>query len=159
MSSNEVGERVHVRFVFDEDDAQAPVGSECFGARPTLDDGYEIDNIPFFAPLHLGDVVAAEPYNGPDADAQDELVCSGFMRCSGHRTVVVDATALDREELTVLRKRLRDTLDARSEFFAPLSHLAIDVPPRTNEKQLRRCLGELEVVRELPVCPEGFIDP
>ena len=63
-----------------DDQGHPPVEVESMWAIPR-DDGYELDNIPFYAKgVALGDVVVAEP------DPDGALVYRGVLRRGGHST-------------------------------------------------------------------------
>lgn len=99
-------------------------------------EGYEIDNIPFYAKeLALGDIVAAEP------DADGVLWYSRLIRAGGHSTIRLwFASASDVQEV---RNELRE-LGCPSEVSDLARLIAVDVPPNVPYAPIRAYLESRE---------------
>jgi hypothetical protein len=102
------------------------------------DDGYEIDNIPFYVKeLALGDVVAARP------DESGALWYSELLRPGGHSTIHL---WFSRErDVESVREALRQ-MGCASEVSELPRLVAVDVPPDVPYEQVKAFLekGECE---------------
>lgn len=100
------------------------------------DDGYEIDNIPFWVKeLAVGDVVSAEP------DDDGALWFTGLVRPGGHSTVQIWFSS--EADVQSVRDALKQ-LGCASEISELPRLIAVDVPPTTNYEEVKRFLDEGE---------------
>jgi hypothetical protein len=100
------------------------------------DDGYEIDNIPFYVKeLALGDVVDARP------DASGALWYSELIRPSGHSTIHLWFSR--EEDVESIREVLRQ-LGCASEVSDLPRLVAVDVPPDVSYEKIKAFLEQGE---------------
>ncbi|HSP79036.1 MAG TPA: DUF4265 domain-containing protein [Myxococcaceae bacterium] len=100
------------------------------------DDGYEIDNIPFFVKeLALGDVVSAQP------DASGVLWYSELVHPSGHSTIHLWFSR--EEQVEPVREALRH-LGCASEVSDLPRLVAVDVPPDVPYEKVKALLEQGE---------------
>jgi hypothetical protein len=112
------------------------------------DDGYRLDNIPFYARGYaLGDIVSASPDDG------GMLRCTGLVRASGHSTIRILCTATDR--VPGIRADL-SAMGCDSEADSPVL-VAIDVPPTVPYAQVRAYLEEKLRLGEIDDYEEGCL--
>ena len=101
-----------------------------------VDDGYEIDNIPFYAmEVACGDVVAAQ--SGPLGD----LIYTGLVRVGGHS--VVRLSFFDAARVPEVRDLLRG-MGCSTEISDVRTLLSVDVPPEVPYVEVRRALDLLQ---------------
>lgn len=116
-----------------DDDGYPPYSVESLWARP-VDDGYQLDNIPFFTRgVSAGDVVAV------DADEDGALVFRSVVRPSGHSTVRVFVR--DPAETSAVREHLR-VLGCTSEGSGIPGLVSVDVPKEVDYRLVRRYLED-----------------
>ncbi|HZF53577.1 MAG TPA: DUF4265 domain-containing protein [Polyangiaceae bacterium] len=85
------------------------------------DEGYEIDNIPFYATgVALGDIVGAEP------DIDGVLWYSKLVRPSGHSTIQIFFSS--ENDVDIVREELK-RMGCDSEVSDIRRLVAVDVPP------------------------------
>ena len=108
---------------------------ETVWADPTPE-GYQIDNIPFYAlSIAYRDIVAAVP------NANGQLEYRGLVRASGHSTIrVLIATG---EDVPSIRDELR-SLGCPSELSDHPRLIAVDVPPSIPYSRIRAVLDDGE---------------
>jgi len=100
------------------------------------DDGYEIDNIPFYVKeLALGDVVGARP------DASGVLWYSELIRPGGHSTIHLWFSS--EKEVESVREALRE-LGCSSEVSDLPRLVAVDVPPDVAYEKVKAFLKQGE---------------
>lgn len=100
------------------------------------EDGYEIDNIPFYAKeLAVGDIVSAE------LDKEGLLWYSKLVRASGHSTVRLWFS--DARDVSMARDELR-RLSCASEVSDLPRLVAVDVPPTVSYARVKEFLEEGE---------------
>ena len=124
-----MSERVKVRFPFENSE----------GGRETetlwairRDDGYELDNIPFYVQeLALGDIVAAHP------DERGALWFSGLVRPSGHSTLHL--WFAHEKDVEPVRAALRQ-MGCPSEVSDLPRLVAVDVPPEVLYEKVKEFL-------------------
>ena len=111
--------------------AQANREIESVWAMPVVD-GYQIDNIPFYArEIALGDVVNAK------TDIDGSLRFSSFVRPSGHSTVRLWFAKGSVHAVVSIRQKLRE-LGCTSEQSDLPRLVAIDIPPLVPYKRARQ---------------------
>ena len=117
--------RIFFRIERDED-GWPPVDVESmWGER--VEDGYRIDNIPFYAPLlAYGDVVTAGVENG-------RLEFTGMVRASGHGTVRI--IAHEESTVPVIQQELV-ALGCACEPGPLRGFLAVDIPPMASYRKI-----------------------
>ena len=126
-------EHLKLRFPFEN--------SEGVGETETMwviqrEDGYEIDNIPFYVTgLAAGDIVSAEP------DADGILWYSELVRPSGHSTVQLWFTR--QEDVPTVREALRQQ-GCGSEVSDQPRLVAVDVPPHVPYEGIKAFLEQGE---------------
>lgn len=112
-----MNDRVKLRFPFTNSRDEGETETMWTIAR---DDGYEIDNIPFYVTeLALGDVVSAEP------DIDGVLWYSKLVRPSGHSTIQI--LFASEEDVGPVREELR-RMGCASEGSDFRRLIAVDVP-------------------------------
>jgi hypothetical protein len=100
------------------------------------EDGYEIDNIPFYAKeVALGDVVSAKP------DANGVLWYSELVRPSGHSTLQLWFSR--QEDVESVREALRQR-GCASELSDLPRLVAVDVPPHVPYASIKALLDQGE---------------
>ena len=125
--------RFKLRFTFTNADGGNEI--ETLWAIPRAD-GYEIDNIPFYArEIALGDVVAAQ------TDEQGALWYSELVRPSGHSTLQLWVAR--QEEVESIRQALRQQ-GCASELSDLPRLIAVDVPPEIPYAKIKRLLDQGE---------------
>jgi hypothetical protein len=126
-------ERLKLRFPFEN--------SEGVGETETMwvikrDDGYEIDNIPFYVTgLAAGDIVSAQP------DASGVLWYSELVRPSGHSTIQL--WFANQEDVASVRAALRQR-GCGSEVSDLPRLVAVDVPPHVPYEDIKAFLEQGE---------------
>lgn len=143
-----MSERAKIRFPFTntagENETEAMWALKC-------NDGYEIDNIPFYVKeIALGDVVAATP------DADGALWYSKLLRPSGHSTIRLLFSNV--AAVGTVRDELR-RMGCSSEVSDIPRLVAIDVPPSVPYEQVKAFLdrGEEEGRFEYQEACLGFL--
>jgi hypothetical protein len=97
------------------------------------DDGYKLDNIPFYAKgVALNDVVSAEETNG-------YLCVTSLLKPSGHSTVRIWFANTD--DIEPFREILRK-IGCASEISDVPRLIAVDIPPDVDYSKIRRILDE-----------------
>lgn len=124
----------HVKVAFEITNDDGSTEIETLWAIP-VENGYQIDNIPFYAQeIAIDDVVSAEP------DEEGMLRFSGLVKASGHSTVRLWFAC--EADVASVRAALR-TLGCASELN--ISRLvAVDVPPSIPYAEIRAYLDERE---------------
>ncbi|HYO55628.1 DUF4265 domain-containing protein [Archangium sp.] len=104
------------------------------------EDGYEIDNIPFYVQeLALGDIVAARP------DASGVLWYSELIRPSGHSTLHLWFS--HEKDVESVREALRQ-MGCASEVSDLPRLVAVDVPPDVPYENVKAFLEQGESARQ-----------
>jgi Domain of unknown function (DUF4265) len=102
------------------------------------EDGYEIDNIPFYAQsLAVGDLVAAR------RDENDLLWFAKMIKPSGHATIQI--LFAHKEDVASFRARLVQ-MGCSSEGSDMPELIAVDVPPDVRYEEIKKTLDEGERV-------------
>jgi len=126
-------DRVKLRFPFTNSDGDSETETMWTISR---DDGYEIDNIPFYVTgLATGDVVGAEP------DINGVLWYSKLLRPSGHTTIQV---LLAREEDVAPVRGELQRMGCDSEVSDMRRLIAVNVPPRVSYETVKAFLDRGE---------------
>lgn len=143
-----LSERAKIRFPFTNTTGDDEIETMWALKR---DDGYEIDNIPFYVKeIALGDVVAATP------DADGALWYSELIRPSGHSTIRLLFSNV--ASVGAVRDELR-RMGCSSELSDIPRLVAIDVPPSAPYEQVKAFLdrGEAEGRFEYQEACLGFL--
>jgi Domain of unknown function (DUF4265) len=118
-----------------DEDGYPPVTVESAWAVQR-EDGYELDNIPFYArSVACADLVAVR------ADETGRLWYEHVIRPSGHSTVRV--LLARKEDVGPLRERLRE-LGCASEISDMPRLISVDIPPTVKYVDVRKFLDEGE---------------
>ena len=141
---------VHVKILFP---VEGPSGADVESLWAVKgDEGYTIDNIPFYArEVALSDVVAAR------SDMDGALWFDGLVRASGHSTVRLWFERA--EDVSGVRSRLR-ALGCPSELSELPRLVAVDIPPEVPYEKVKILLeqGEADKVFEYEEACLGFLD-
>ncbi len=125
--------RVKLRFSFENAAGEREIETMWALKR---NDGYEIDNIPFYVKeLALGDVVAAE------AEADGTLWFSELVRPSGHSTLQLWFS--NEHEVQPIRDELK-RMGCASEVSDLPRLVAVDVPPNVAYAKVKEFLDQGE---------------
>lgn len=143
-----MNDRVKLRFPF--------MNSRGEGETETMwtinrDDGYEIDNIPFYVTgLALGDIVGAEP------DIDGVLWYSKLIRPSKHSTIQV--LLASEKDIDLVRGELQ-RMGCASEVSDIRRLVAVNVPPSVSYETVKAFLdrGEHEGIFEYQEACLGFL--
>jgi hypothetical protein len=128
-----MGGRVKIRFTYTNSSGEGETESMWVVGR---NDGYEIDNIPFYVrELALGDVVAAE------SDASGLLWYSRLIRPSGHSTIRLLFSS--ESDVKIVRDGLR-RMGCESEVSDRPYLVAVDVPPSVPYEKVKDFLDRGE---------------
>ncbi|ATB35778.1 hypothetical protein CYFUS_001192 [Cystobacter fuscus] len=128
-----MNERLKLRFPFENAEGEEEAETLWVIKR---EDGYEIDNIPFYAKeVSLGDVVAAQP------DAGGVLWYSELVRPSGHSTLQLWFSR--QEDVESVREALRQR-GCASELSDLPRLVAVDVPPHVPYANIKALLEQGE---------------
>lgn len=126
-----------VKILFEYEQSLQAASTESMWATPTPD-GYQIDNIPFYArEVALGDVVSARPAS------DGALIFDRLVRPSGHSTVRLWFAAEHQDQVQGVRDHLR-TLGCASELSDLPRLVAVDVPPEIDYAAIRVVLEDYE---------------
>ncbi|GMU67322.1 MAG: hypothetical protein AMXMBFR36_35960 [Acidobacteriota bacterium] len=124
---------VKIRFPFTDSEGKEEVETLWTRSR---DNGYEVDNIPFYVKeLALGDLVAAE------SDSDGALWYSGLIEASGHSTIRLWFS--NKHDVQAVRNRLRN-VGCASELSELPRLVAIDVPPNVPYSAIKELLDDWE---------------
>jgi hypothetical protein len=125
-----------VSFALEQDaDGYPPVDAETLWVLPK-EDGYEVDNIPFYVrSIACGDLVAAQP------DGDGMLCFSGLVRASGNSTIRL--LFAREEDVAAVREELRQ-MGCDSEVSDVSRLVAVDVPPSVKYEGLKAYFEEGE---------------
>jgi hypothetical protein len=118
-----------------EQDAEGypPVEWESLWARELSDGVYEVDNIPFYAPLLSSeDCIRATLHDG-------HLIFDEVVSTGGHSTVRV--IAYDEKIVPEVRSKLTE-IGCTSELSHLPAFFAVDIPPNVDYAQVERLLVE-----------------
>ena len=128
-----MNEHTKVRFVYENSDGGAETESMWAIERA---DGYEIDNIPFYAKsLAVGDLVAAR------RDENGLLWFASMIKPSGHTTIQV---LFNREEDVAPFRALLRQMGCESEGGDMPELIAVDIPPAVKYEEVKKILDEGE---------------
>ncbi|WNG23729.1 DUF4265 domain-containing protein [Cystobacter fuscus] len=128
-----MNERLKLRFPFENAEGEEETETLWVIKR---EDGYEVDNIPFYAKeVALGDVVAARP------DASGVLWYSELVRPSGHSTLQLWFSR--QEDVESVREALRQR-GCASELSDLPRLVAVDVPPHVPYASIKALLEQGE---------------
>jgi hypothetical protein len=128
-----MSDRVKLRFPFTNSSGEGETETMWTLSR---DDGYEIDNIPFYVTgLALGDVVGAEP------DIDGALWYSKLIRPSKHSTVQL---LFAREEYVDSFRDELNRMGCTSEVSNIRRLIAVDIPPNVSYETVKALLDQGE---------------
>ena len=124
----------HVKILFENEDEDGKVDLESVWAMP-VDDGYRIDNIPFYAKgVSLNDIIEAS------LDQGGMLRFDRLLLASGHSTVRL--WFADEGDVQTVREMLRQ-MGCASELDLPRL-VAVDIPPSVSYEGIRGFLDDQE---------------
>lgn len=124
----------HVKVLFELDSSHEHIDVESVWALPVTN-GYQIDNIPFYAKeVACNDVISAEP------DEDGALRFKSLIAASGHSTIRLWFS--DEKDVPRVRNELRD-MGCVSELDLPRL-VAVDIPPSVAYGKIRAYLEQQE---------------